>query len=262
MDNIFSTIGTIASVASIPIAVYLFIKGRENKLNKIKREIVRTLLFHLNDARLISNFEIQSVINSKLRDNKIGIDKIGLHEVVEDLIFEIVSNPLLALNDKKYFITNLESICNIPHTNTKKQLTYVIEKEERTIIEKVEGFNNQGAIPDYNYWKQLQERSRLYLSTIFALVSTTFIFLYIIFSIITPTNKDFNVLSSFKNFPQLYVIAISMIISAVSIVIALIVKLIQIKMKKEKIKIIINTGANEPAAEQYGQFPEDDIHQT
>ena len=95
MNDIISLIGTIASIGSIPLGFYFFIKGKEEKRDKVKRDIVKILLYQLNDSNLVSIFEIQSVINSKCRESKVHVDTITMTEIIDDLLSEIISNPLL-----------------------------------------------------------------------------------------------------------------------------------------------------------------------
>jgi len=109
MDFI-SIIGTIASVGGIPLAIYLFIRSKEYKQDKIKREIVRILSHQIGDGRELSNFEIEAVINSKLRENKLKPDLVEVNEVIEDLITEIISNPLIENEKKNFYLLNLNKI--------------------------------------------------------------------------------------------------------------------------------------------------------
>lgn len=120
MDFI-SIIGTIASVGGIPLAIYLFIRSKEANQDKVKREIVRILSHQIGDGRELSAFEIQAVINSKLRENKLKPDLIDVNEVIEDLITEIISNPLIENDKKNFYLQNFNKIF------TKSKLYQVIE---------------------------------------------------------------------------------------------------------------------------------------
>ena len=108
MNDIISLIGTIASIGSIPLGFYFFIKGKEEKRDKVKRDIVKILLYQLNDSNLVSIFEVQSVINSKCRESKVNVDSISISEIIDDLLSEIISNPLLQKESKTTFIANLK----------------------------------------------------------------------------------------------------------------------------------------------------------
>lgn len=108
--DFLSIIGTAASVGSIPLSVYFFIKSKENKIDKVKREIVRVLSHQIGERRQLTIFEIQTVINSKAREAKIDKDKIAPDFVIEDLVAETISNPLLEKGVKEVIIEELKNI--------------------------------------------------------------------------------------------------------------------------------------------------------
>lgn len=118
MNDIISLIGTIASIGSIPLGFYFFFKGQEEKRDKVKRDIVKILLYQLNDSNLVSIFEIQSVINSKCRENKVNVDSVAMSEIIDDLLSEIISNPLLQKDNKTTFIANLKFLSHRILTST------------------------------------------------------------------------------------------------------------------------------------------------
>ena len=64
MEQIFQLIGSIASVGSIPLAVYFYLKSKETKLIKIKNDIIRTLSYQIGENRNLSTFEIDTVIKN------------------------------------------------------------------------------------------------------------------------------------------------------------------------------------------------------
>ncbi len=108
--DFFSIIGTIASIGSIPLSLYLFIKNRENNLDKVKRDIVKILSYQIGDRRQLTTFEIQTVINSKTRETKIDNQKITVDQIIEDIVAETISNPLLDKAIKESIILELKSI--------------------------------------------------------------------------------------------------------------------------------------------------------
>jgi len=108
--DFFSIIGTIASIGSIPLSLYLFIKNRENNLDKVKRDIVKILSYQIGDRRQLTTFEIQTVINSKTRETKIDNQKITVNQIIEDIVAETISNPLLDKAIKESIILELKSI--------------------------------------------------------------------------------------------------------------------------------------------------------
>ncbi|SFD41645.1 hypothetical protein [Algibacter pectinivorans] len=110
MNDILSIIGTIASVGSVPLSIYLYIKSKENNVDKTKREIVRILSHQIGDRRELTTFEIQTVINSKARENKINTEKISVNEIVEDLVSDSISNPLLDNEIKDSILKELKNV--------------------------------------------------------------------------------------------------------------------------------------------------------
>ncbi|MCD8423593.1 hypothetical protein [Tenacibaculum finnmarkense] len=110
MNEILSIIGTIASVGSVPLSIFLYLKSREEKVDKVKRDVVRILSHQIGEQRELTTFEIQTVINSKSRENKIDTAKITIEEIVEDLVSDTISNPLLDKQIKENIITELKAI--------------------------------------------------------------------------------------------------------------------------------------------------------
>ena len=110
MNELFTIIGSIASIGSIPLAIYLFIKSRESRFDKIKREIVRILSYQIGESRDLRIFEIETVINSKIRENRIKPNSISIQEVIEDLVAETISSPLLDTSRKEFILENLKKL--------------------------------------------------------------------------------------------------------------------------------------------------------
>lgn len=141
MNDIISLIGTIASIGSIPLGFYFFIKGKEEKRDKVKRDIVKILLYQLNDSSLVSIFEIQSVINSKCRESKVNVDSITKTEIIDDLLSEIISNPLLQRENKRTFIANLKYLSHRILTTSDAEInkeTVTFEKLKEVDQDKIE----------------------------------------------------------------------------------------------------------------------------
>lgn len=58
---------------------------------------------YIGTGNKLSLFYISSVINAKLRENNLKIDCITTNSIIEDLIVEIISNPLLNNEAKNQF---------------------------------------------------------------------------------------------------------------------------------------------------------------
>lgn len=110
MNDIISIIGTVASIGSIPLAFYFFLKSKEELRDKVRREVVKIILYQLSSSTSISNFEITSVITSKCLESKIDPKAISIGDVISDLISEIFSNPLLDKNIKTKLIEILKEV--------------------------------------------------------------------------------------------------------------------------------------------------------
>lgn len=190
--DFFSIIGTVASIGSIPLSIYLFIKSKENNIDKVKRDIVKVLSHQIGDRRELTTFEIQTVINSKTREAKIATDKITVNQIIEDLVSETISNPLLdkaikenILNELKkiYFKGEILTQIDKLEVETRKSKggddnKHEIESELKRIIE------SRGKIKNTleNQYKKVRRSSEL-----FALIAA---FTTIIASVLTFIGKD------------------------------------------------------------------------
>lgn len=65
-------LGSLASLAAIPLSVYLYLRSREARAAKLRREIVRILSYQIGEGRDLSLFEVQAVIDSKTREHGPG----------------------------------------------------------------------------------------------------------------------------------------------------------------------------------------------
>jgi len=110
MNELFQMIGTLASIGSVPLAFYLYFKSNEGKIERVKREIIKLLSYQIGEGREIKKFEINSVLKSKFRENAIPINKITSTEIIEDLVAETLSTPLLEVKRKEEIISELEKI--------------------------------------------------------------------------------------------------------------------------------------------------------
>lgn len=113
---LFVTIlGTLASVFAIPLAIYFYIKENDNKKDRVRRDIIKILLLQLNETNTISKTEIISVCHSKCRENKISRDSYRFSEISEDLLSEVISNPLIKRENRSVYIKDLQSIIERPN---------------------------------------------------------------------------------------------------------------------------------------------------
>ena len=110
MNDVLSIIGSIASIASIPLAFYLYLKSQAEKFMNVRRDIVSRLAFQLGEGRTLTMFEVQAVIDARLRENRLKFGSIRPNEVIEDLVTETIASPLLDPGRKEEIVRTLSSL--------------------------------------------------------------------------------------------------------------------------------------------------------
>lgn len=105
MIDFLSLIGTFASILSLPLAIYFYLKTKDDKYRKIKSEIVTIILNHIGGGNNISVFNVESIIQTKLKEANFKNNKISREEVIDAVSTEIISNPLLSNDLKKSLLT-------------------------------------------------------------------------------------------------------------------------------------------------------------
>lgn len=112
MSQLLQWIGTFASIISVPLAVFFYYKTIDGKYEKVKKELISLFSSYIGTGNKLSLFYISSVINSKLRENNLKVGCITTNSIIEDLIVEIISNPLLNNEAKKSILYDLETLIN------------------------------------------------------------------------------------------------------------------------------------------------------
>lgn len=192
MNDILSIIGTIASVGSVPLSIYLFIKSKEDKIDKTKREIVRILSHQIGDRRKLTSFEIQAVINSKTQENKVSQNKIHINEIVEDLVSDTISNPLLNSNIKDEILEELrkvyyknevylkiESIERKTKASSSKEMDEELAREIKDLLAKTKE----------SIYHEVENRTKRY-SDLFASIATAATLTFAITAVVGKANYD------------------------------------------------------------------------
>lgn len=110
MSTFLQIFGSLASIGAIPLAVYLYLRNREAKFSKLRQEICRILSYQIGEGRNLSIFEVQAVIDSKTREHNFKPDTVNSDEVIEDLVAETITNPMLESEKKENIIENLQKI--------------------------------------------------------------------------------------------------------------------------------------------------------
>lgn len=110
MSQLLQWIGTFASIISVPLAIFFYYKTIDGKYEKVKKELVGLFSTYIGTGNKLSLFYISSVINAKLRENNLKTGCITTESIIEDLIVEIISNPLLDNVAKKSILYDLETL--------------------------------------------------------------------------------------------------------------------------------------------------------
>jgi len=103
-------ISTIASIISIPLAVYYAHKTADATSDKARLEIIKTLSYKLSIECTLTHDDIVSVYRSKLREHKIKKAKFGIVDIVNDLKSDIMSNAFIDNQVRSQMLLNLSSI--------------------------------------------------------------------------------------------------------------------------------------------------------
>ena len=110
MSQLLQWIGTFASIISVPLAIYFYYKTVDGKHEKVRKELINLFSSYIGTGNKLSLFYLSSVINAKLRENNLKVGCITTISIIEDLIVEIISNPLLANDTKKSILSDLEML--------------------------------------------------------------------------------------------------------------------------------------------------------
>lgn len=110
MGDVLQLIGSIASIVGVPLAIYLFLKSQVQKYANVRREVVKRLSYQIGEGRTISVFELNAIIDSIVRENRLKKGAISPSSVIEDLIAETVSSPLLESSRKEELVKELSHI--------------------------------------------------------------------------------------------------------------------------------------------------------
>lgn len=241
MEKIFQLVGSIASIGSIPLAIYLYLKSKETKFDKTKNYIIRTLSYQIGENRILGTFEIETVIKSKLRENNIKEGSITIDSVIEDLVTETISNPLIESDRKSEIISNLKSLYfkaelfNVINDIEKTSIKSVIEEsnpEKRkyaeknisnSILNKLENLDLLNSIE-----KDLLTKSKISnkFSATFATVAGVLTFIVSVFSLIG--DKKIKTIFSYINFDNdmtfIFAIIVSFLVTVLSSLVSIYIK--------------------------------------
>lgn len=110
MSQLLQWVGTFASIISVPLAIYFYVKSMDGKYKKVRKELLSLFSSYIGTGNKLTCFYLKSVINAKIRENNIKSEYITEIMIVEDLIVEIISNPLLSNDAKNSILCDLETL--------------------------------------------------------------------------------------------------------------------------------------------------------
>lgn len=108
VQTILNGLGSIASIGAIPLSIFLYLRAQEEKLAGARRDILRTLSYQLGEGRSVTLFEIEAVTESVLRVKRLKGSPVSPVEVVNDLVSETISNPMISRERKEEILFELQ----------------------------------------------------------------------------------------------------------------------------------------------------------
>ena len=110
MNITLNTIASFASIISIPLSIYLYLKTKNISCDKAKNDILKTLWYRLSNNNNLTQAELKAVYKSKLREHKIRHPNFTINDLIDDLSSEIMSNPFVNINNINIIINNLSDL--------------------------------------------------------------------------------------------------------------------------------------------------------
>jgi hypothetical protein len=202
MDEFLQLIWSLASLLSIPLAIYLYLKSSDVNLDKLRKNIIKILSYQIWDWRNLTLFEIKTVIFSKLREKKKNPDSINSNEILEDLVVEIISNPLITKDRKSSIIENLKKLYNSDFITNKwiiwtksKSKTININKELKQ--ETYDNINDYKKSTDYLIYNR---SSRFNEEDFFILTVSLLLIVWLTFSLFLEKSTIINYIMNSDNY--------------------------------------------------------------
>lgn len=108
--DIFQILASMASIISIPLAIYFARKNNNTTSEKARLDIIKTLSYRLSSAHTLTYEDIDSVYKSKLREHEIVHVQFNQEDILNDLKSDIMSNAFLENDVRNKILYNLSSI--------------------------------------------------------------------------------------------------------------------------------------------------------
>ncbi len=244
MNNFLQILGSIASIGGIPLAIYLYLRSREAKFSKLKRDIVKILSYQIGEGRNLSTFEMQAVIDSKIREAGIKGNNLSVSEIVEDLVAETISSPMLDSERKKDILSNLKSI------HQRGDILSVIDRYNLQFTDFLKGIQNKVKLsqedlqiietesPEINLEKISKKLKRTdKISEIFGFIAGIATVVAMFISLLSESTLTDSLSVFFKDNQQLLQIILGITASIIASVITFFVTHISRKNKKREINL-------------------------
>ena len=219
MNELLQIIGSVASIVSVPLAVFLYLRQREAKFRKLRSEISRTLSYKIGEDSKINLFELESVIEAKAREHGMNPSLIPPDGIIEDLVAETISNPMLESKRKEKVVENLQDVHRAGICY--RVLNDYSEPLSNTIYRLSQGFELESEIKETLETKSSEDLSKAASKSkpVFATLSTTFGVFVVVITIISSifgitTFKDLN--KFFFFFKQLLALIIGVFSSLIA----------------------------------------------
>ena len=113
LNSTFSLLGSVASLAAIPLSVYLYLRSKEARIARVRREVVKILSYQIGEGRDLTLFTIVTVLRSKIRDEGVREGPISVEQVVEDLVAETITEPMLDPKRKDQVLNSLSRLYHL-----------------------------------------------------------------------------------------------------------------------------------------------------
>lgn len=108
--DMFQVLASMASIISIPLAIYFARKNNNTTSEKARLDIIKTLSYRLSSTHTLTYEDIDAVYKSKLREHEIVHAQFNQEDILNDLKSDIMSNAFLENDVRNKILYNLSSI--------------------------------------------------------------------------------------------------------------------------------------------------------
>lgn len=127
MNNTLQFISAIASIVSIPLAIYFSRKTNRATSEKARLDIIKTVSYKLSSTHILTYEDILSVYQSKIREHQLTRANFNIYDIVNDLKSDIMSNAFLSNAERNELLIILSNI-RFPEEYTNRNVFSLIFK--------------------------------------------------------------------------------------------------------------------------------------